>query len=315
MKAQNDKQEEKRMSLLLSAVDYGANEPDRQFLDKLKEQSTAEFLAFSTDGNKQSEKTIPISIWRIIMKSRITKLAAAAVIVVAGFVCIHQFGGSIDGTTIAWARVIETIENAHVRTCREKLTLTCEGKELPFLGTSEVMKYASSEYGVRCDMRKDGQILQHNYLLLKENECISVTPMLKQYARKPLTEVVKTAIGWMTPDGIADKIRSSDHVALGRKTIDGVEVEGLEIRDADFVVVVPPVELENVVIQMWVDVETYLPLVIEAKATISDKALTTFTNGKPVEAEFWAGEFQWDVEVDAEIFEPNIPDDYTMVED
>ena len=55
MKAQNDKHEDKIMSLLLSAVDQGANEPDRQFLDKLKEQSTAEFLAHSADSNKQSE--------------------------------------------------------------------------------------------------------------------------------------------------------------------------------------------------------------------------------------------------------------------
>ena len=313
MTAQNDKQEEKKISLLLSAVENGANEPDKQFLDKLKEQSTAEFLAQLADSNQQSENTIPISIWRIIMKNRITKLATAAVIVIAGLVCMHQFGGSIDGTTIAWARVIETIENAHVLTCREILTLMCEGKELPFLGTSEVMKYASSEYGVRCDMRKDGQILQHNYLLLKENECVNVTPMLKQYTRKPLTEVEKTALGQMTPDGIANRIRSSDYTELGRKTIDGIEVEGLKIRDTDFVVT--PVELESVVIQMWVDVETYLPLVIEAKATTSDKALTTFTNGKSVEAEFWAGEFQWDVELDPKIFEPNIPDDYTMPEE
>jgi len=58
MKAQNDQHKDKRMSLLLSAVDQRAKEPDRQFLDKLKERSTAEFLAFSTDGDKQSEKTI-----------------------------------------------------------------------------------------------------------------------------------------------------------------------------------------------------------------------------------------------------------------
>ena len=57
MMAQNDKQIEKRISLLLSSVDLGTNEPDRQFLDNLKGQSTAEFLAVSTDGNKQSEKT------------------------------------------------------------------------------------------------------------------------------------------------------------------------------------------------------------------------------------------------------------------
>jgi len=120
MKAQNDKQEKKRMSLLLSAVDHGANEPDRQFLDKLKEQSTAEFLAFSTNSNKQSEKTIPISIWKIIMKSRITKLAAAATIVVAVLTCIYYFVGSIDGTTKVYGithvpKVVRQAETIHIK--------------------------------------------------------------------------------------------------------------------------------------------------------------------------------------------------------
>jgi len=47
-----------------------------------------------------------------IMKSRITKLAAAAtVIIVAVMIGISQFGGPIDGASVAWADVIETLEN------------------------------------------------------------------------------------------------------------------------------------------------------------------------------------------------------------
>jgi len=95
---------------LLSSVDRGTNEPDKQFLNKLKEQSKTEFLAFSTDGNKQSEKTIPISTWRIIMKSRITKLAAAAVIIIGILFAINHIGGSIDGTNTAFADMIETMK-------------------------------------------------------------------------------------------------------------------------------------------------------------------------------------------------------------
>jgi len=226
---------------------------------------------------------------------------------------MHQFGGSIDGTTVAWAKVIETIENAHTLTSRESRILTCEGKELPFLGTSEVMKYASSEYGVREDMHKDGEPLSHTFWLLKENESVNVTPMLKQYKRKPLTEDEKTVLHQMTPDGIANLIRSSEHVELGRKTIDGVDVEGLEIRGPDLVIA--PVEFDKLVIRIWVDVETYLPVVVEAEAVTSDKYLTAFTGGKPVEVKVLAGEFKWDVELDPKIFEPNIPDDYTMVEE
>jgi len=47
-----------------------------------------------------------------IVKSRIIKIAAAAtVIIVAVMIGISQFGGPIDGASVAWADVIETLEN------------------------------------------------------------------------------------------------------------------------------------------------------------------------------------------------------------
>ena len=52
----------------------------------------------------------PESIWRTIMKSPITKLATAAVIVIAGFIVINQFGGSIDVTTTAFAQITENMK-------------------------------------------------------------------------------------------------------------------------------------------------------------------------------------------------------------
>jgi len=42
-------------------------------------------------------------VWRIILKSPIAKLAAAAIIVIAAFIGIHQFFGS----SVAWADVVE----------------------------------------------------------------------------------------------------------------------------------------------------------------------------------------------------------------
>jgi hypothetical protein len=247
------------------------------------------------------------------MTSKITKLATAAAIVIAALVCIHQFGGSIDGTTVAWAKVIETIEKAHTFTSREKRIVTCEGKEIPFLGRLEVMKYASSEYGVKEDMQNNGQSMVHSFWLLKKNEFVQIAPLSKAYTRKPLSEKEKKVLYQMTPDGIANMIRTSEHIELGRKTINGVEVEGLEIRNADMVVA--QIEVDSIVIRMWVDVKTYLPVVIEAEAMTSDKMLTAFSGGKPIKVELFAGEFQWDVELDPKIFEPNIPDDYTMSEE
>ena len=57
-----------------------------------------------TGNPTPSEKA---NIWRIIMKSRTTKLAAAAVIVIAGLVCVQFLTG-----TNAYAQVVQEIRNA-----------------------------------------------------------------------------------------------------------------------------------------------------------------------------------------------------------
>ena len=66
---------------------------------------------FEKAKNKKSASHQP-DIWRIIMKSRITKLAVAAVIIMAVLIGINYFGGPIDGTTAAWANTLEQIYKA-----------------------------------------------------------------------------------------------------------------------------------------------------------------------------------------------------------
>lgn len=50
------------------------------------------------------------NIWRIIMKSRITKFSAAAVIIVAVMIGINQFDGSIEVTSTAFAQMTEDMK-------------------------------------------------------------------------------------------------------------------------------------------------------------------------------------------------------------
>jgi len=57
----------------------------------------------------RSRKTIKV-ILGTIMKSRITKLAAAAVIIIAVLIVINQFGGSVDCTTVAFAKITENMK-------------------------------------------------------------------------------------------------------------------------------------------------------------------------------------------------------------
>jgi len=58
---------------------------------------------------QRSAPTAP-KMWRAIMKSRITKSAAAAVVIIAVYVILHQSGGSIDITTVTFAQITENME-------------------------------------------------------------------------------------------------------------------------------------------------------------------------------------------------------------
>jgi hypothetical protein len=61
---------------------------------------------FETTNKTTSAKPEP-NIWRVIMKSRITKLAAAAVIIVAVLIGVNQFGGSVDGASRVFGSMLE----------------------------------------------------------------------------------------------------------------------------------------------------------------------------------------------------------------
>lgn len=80
MKTKNKKQKDKRFSLFLSAVNQEIIPPDGDFLNELQEKTASRFLSSSTKNQKQM--IITTFIWRKIMKSPITKLSTAAVIVV-----------------------------------------------------------------------------------------------------------------------------------------------------------------------------------------------------------------------------------------
>jgi len=69
------------------------------------------FLQAVEDYKKQKSALTEPNIWRIIMKSPITKLAAAAVIIIAIMLGMYVMTGSLDGTSITMAQVREAIEN------------------------------------------------------------------------------------------------------------------------------------------------------------------------------------------------------------
>jgi hypothetical protein len=77
--------------------------PDEKLVENVMKHIDTE----STDGSYGTTQ----NTWRIIIKSPITKFAAAAVIVVTVLISINPFNGSLNGTTAAYAKVKEAVRN------------------------------------------------------------------------------------------------------------------------------------------------------------------------------------------------------------
>lgn len=61
-------------------------------------------------GKISTKQPAELKIWSNIMKSKITKIAAAAVIIIAILIVIHYSGGSIDGAGVALADTIQAMK-------------------------------------------------------------------------------------------------------------------------------------------------------------------------------------------------------------
>jgi len=229
------------------------------------------------------------------MKSPITKYAVAAVLIVALLISISL----IDGSNVVWAGVAQKIDQALTYTCRVHLK-NCTREEEPMDIVAVV--YGSTEHGQKQDVSMNGKLLKHTYFLPAEKVEIDVMPAEKQYRRKPLTDEDIEKRGGGDIRATLKKCMACKHQRLGRNTIDGKNVEGIEVYDPNLCAA--SFTVKALTAQLWVDVETHLPVLL--------KADIIGTNGE--QAILTAEKFRWNVELDPDIFEPNIPIDYIAVE-
>ena len=231
------------------------------------------------------------------MKSRITKLAAAAVIIIAVMIGINRFGGSIDGASVAWGEVVKKVEQIELFIFQQKVSVNGMPE-----GITELTTYVSLKYGLRQDAYRNGQVIGISYIPLEGTIVTQVMPNEKKYRRVSTTEEFMRKIhNQANPKGMIKEFMSFEHTELGRKIIDGVEAEGIEVNDPDFLNAV----FESAVGRLWVDVETDLPLRTEIEGVSG--------NGS-IETKIVAYNFDWDAEPTPSVFDLAIPDDYTLIE-
>ena len=258
------------------------------------------------------------SVWRKIMESKVTRYSVAAVVTLAvALVLLGPFGPSKNGG-IVWAEVVENVRQMHTVIVEEEYLFWEMDADETFLEADpdklDVIKYVSEEYGVVFDVFNDDGPLAQVYFLKEIKQFIVVGPTLKKYMRIPMVgDIFDRIAATVTPRGLVEYFTSGHYTELGRTTFDNFDVEGFETTDPNVLFPLPePLRsffpVNHIAGRIWIDVKTSLPVGIEAEFN-TDRGL--FTGFNKLHGEWRAYDFQWNAEIPEEIFEPNIPDDYT----
>jgi outer membrane lipoprotein-sorting protein len=195
---------------------------DKAVLDKMKE-------VFLQESKAQPEKVEP-SVWRIIMKTKMFKVAAAAVIIITGLVCIQLLTG-----TSAYAQVAAELRNARTVV----FTLITQTNQ----GNGETVKtdVAYKEPGHLRTTTVDGYVA---ILDATSGKMISIVPQ-GGYTLAEINNLDKT--GAQGPFVSFEAMRNLPAKAdenLGTKEIDGIVCDGYRVTQGDLTTTV------------WIDAKT-----------------------------------------------------------
>jgi len=246
-------------------------------------------------------------LWSDIMKTKITKLTAAAVIVIAVLVGLPFFSG--DGSGVALAGVLERIEQAQAFMYRMKMTVTGAMMQGMPAGNREMESTItiSNEYGMKMEMTMTDantgreEMNQQMFVLPDQKVMFMIMPEQKKYTRMEFDDDFLARMKKQNNDPIEmiKQIMNCEYTELGRSVIDGIEVEGFETTDPSFMAGMA----EDVKIRLWVDVENWLLVRQELDVKVNEQ----------MQMQGVVYDYQWDIQVDASEFEPVIPEDFTAL--
>ena len=263
--------------------------------------------AETSKARNESHKTILAlsqhNIGRTIMKNPITKLAATAVIIILVVLGLFEFIGTENTSGVVWADVVRKVGASR------GLIVRCTDLN-PSSEDDYSITYTSPTY-CRKDFYKDGQIIRTGYVDFTDPDTYTLVDVFHMRKHSLTTTYKKSEYqlfwewqdDWTNPSFLVQKILSGKHSKLGQKTIEGILCEGIETTDPACLGPLPE-QVSNLQVEfrLWVSAETEYPVLYESKMSGEYK-------GQWDETACVMDQFQWDVELDPGIFEPNIPPD------
>lgn len=255
-------------------------------------QETSNQFSRSLTETKQPRQSI---VLETIMKSRISKLAAAAVIIIAVSLGLRIFN---DSSGVAWAKVLDNVQKVQTYINRMKMTVQSPEESHDV----DMTFYRSTVYGIRRDSYYKGELISKLYIPAKGNKGVELVPSEKKYVNAVFTdEQIKMIAEKNDPRAIVKEFMCCNrYKKIGQKVIGGVETEGIEVDHENF----GRTLFEKGKGRLWVAADTDLPVLIELEGTSA---------GGSVQIHMAIDGFDWNPGLKAEDFEPNIPSDYTLM--
>jgi len=246
------------------------------------------------ESSKQRQSAARLTITRrLIMRKPITQFAVAGVIVAAVVLGLFQFIGTGSTSGVVWAEVARKVQASRGAIFRARDTAPDSRAD----GPDYTMNYLSDTQS-RLDSYKGDQIIKTIY-----SNFNTKTAILSDHGHKSYCKMTFEKMGhsdfWTNPKSMVQRFLSHEHRELTQKTVEGVLCEGVEITDPAFFE--SNVPTDSLMAKIWVNVETGYPVRFEFEIV---------RNNGEIQIRAVMDQYQWDVELDESMFEPNIPPDY-----
>lgn len=243
------------------------------------------------------------------MKSPFAKLAIAAAVVIACLMGLFLWTGT--QSSVALADVLTRLQQVNAYMYQMSILTTGPSVgDTPGEHEARATALISQELGMKMTMEMDSRIpgpdgaepmLQEMYMLPGQKRMVTIVPALKQYMQIDLDDAALEERQKQSndPRAMVEQILNCEYTSLGRSTVDGIEVEGFQTTDPNYLGGM----MGTVDVKIWVSLQTQLPVRSEMDIQMGDE----------MHMHAVIGDFQWDVSVDGSEFEPVIPPDYTSL--
>jgi outer membrane lipoprotein-sorting protein len=228
------------------------------------------------DKSKNQPAATQPNLWRIIMNSRLKKVAVAAVILVTVLALIDQFGGSGGATSVAWADVVENVRSA--KSLSWKTTSISEAEE-PWIIHGRLLEPGRTRFEL-----PDGNIWIFDY---QKRKVLILDPAKKTFAIESTTQghrdIYNTFRKFQDLPGFSVS-------QIGQREVDGRQAVGFRMTK----------ENTDMEMTVWADAETQLPIRTEE----------TVRNAQGLTRKYITTDIVFDLDLGESLFSLDSPEGY-----